>query len=109
MTGSSSPASGSPIRVTISPATAATSGLADSRPAAMVSSPAAFSAMVRRVPSDSAALAAVSTDCGRPTSSPHSSSEKPKPVYAGCSITATPLPPCSVWSTPGPAPVPGSG
>jgi hypothetical protein len=66
---------------------AATSRLAEARPSEMTSSPASLSARVFRALSGVAALAAVRTDYGRPTSSPHSESVKPSVAYSGSSVT----------------------
>src|SRR5918998_6316183 len=87
ITGGSSPSSGSPAASRAAFATATTSGLAEPRASEIFSWPAAFSARVLRALSGVAALAAVSTACGRPTSSPHSGSVKPHREYSGSSVT----------------------
>src|SRR3712207_2679040 len=87
MAGISSPRSGSPVASSTAWATATTSGLAEARASEISSSPAAVSWRVLRALSCVATLAAVSTDCGRPTSSPHSASVKPNRAYNGSSVT----------------------
>src|SRR5690349_19499200 len=91
MAGSSSPRSGSPVWSRTALAIAVTRGLAEARASEIWSSPAAVSARVLRALSWVATLAAVSTDWGRPTSSPHSASVKPKVAYSGSSVTGSSL------------------